>query len=233
VTPLGSFAMSNNQKHTLLLADELAMVREGIGHLCEATGLFRLVGQCGDGATALEMLQETRPDLAVIDIGLPKVYSLELIRHLKEHKLDTKFVVLAAKGDRKMALEALRCGASAFVLKSGGGDQLLEALHQVAQGSIYVSAEVQFERIFMTPRRGTPADPIESLSSREYQVFQLMVDGVRAKEIASRLNLPRQPHEEAGPPRRAGFGEVCDPAGPDIGSLSPCAPGTMVVSRGF
>jgi DNA-binding NarL/FixJ family response regulator len=59
----------------------------------------------------------------------------------------------------------------------------------VAQGSIYVSAEVQFERIFLTPRRGTPADPIESLSSREYQVFQLMVDGVRAKEIASRLNL--------------------------------------------
>ena len=181
--------MADTKKHTILLAEELAMVREGIASLCEANGSFRVAGQCADGVAALELLQTFLPDVAVIDFNLPKLFSLELVRRMKESGAPTRFMILAAKGDRKMALEALRSGANGFVLKSAGGDLLLDALHQVASGSIYVSPELQFERIFLTPRRNVPQDPLESLSSREYQVFQLMIEGIRAKEIASRLNL--------------------------------------------
>jgi len=181
--------MLNTRKNTIVLAEELAMVREGIASLCEANGSFQVTGQCADGVTALDMLERLRPDVAVVDFNIPKLFSLELVRRIKELGAPTRFMVIASKGDRKMALEALRSGANGFVLKSGNTDHLLEALHQVASGSIYVSSELQFERIFMTPRRAEPEDPLETLSSREYQVFQLMIEGIRAKEIASRLNL--------------------------------------------
>ena len=181
--------MQNTKRYTILLAEELGLVREGIAKLCEANGCFRVVGQCSDGVTALETLEKLAPDVAVIDFNLPKLFSLELVRRIRESGALTRFLIMASKGDRKMALEALRSGANGFVLKSGNGDHLLEALHQVAAGSIYVSSELQFERIFMTPRRSEPEDPLETLSSREYQVFQLMIEGIRAKEIACRLNL--------------------------------------------
>ncbi|HYP08358.1 MAG TPA: response regulator transcription factor [Bryobacteraceae bacterium] len=176
-------------KISILLAEELALVREGIAGLCEASGSFQVAGQCADGAAALELLQTFQPDIAVIDFNIPRIFSLELVRRIKASGGHTRFLILAAKGDRKMALEALRSGANGFVLKSANTDHLLEALQQVAAGSIYVSPELQFERIFLTPRRATPADPLETLSSREYQVFQLIIEGIRAKEIASRLSL--------------------------------------------
>jgi DNA-binding NarL/FixJ family response regulator len=181
--------MPNTKRYTILVAEELALVREGIARLCEANGCFHVAGHCSDGVAAIDMLQSVQPDVAVIDFNLPKLFSLELVRRIRESGAATKFLIMASKGDRKMALEALRSGANGFVLKSANGDHLLEALHQVAVGSIYVSPELQFERVFMTPRRNEPEDPLESLSSREYQVFQLMVEGIRAKEIACRLNL--------------------------------------------
>jgi DNA-binding NarL/FixJ family response regulator len=181
--------MSITSKITILLAEELALIREGIAGLCEANGSFLVQGQCADGAAAFELLQTLKPDVAVVDFNIPRVFSLELVRRIKEMGSHTRFLILATKGDRKMALEALRSGANGFVLKSTGADHLLEALHQVAAGSIYVSPELQFERIFLTARRATPADPLETLSSREYQVFQLIIEGIRAKEIASRLSL--------------------------------------------
>jgi len=180
---------NTTKKYSILLAEELALVREGIARLCEANGNFRVVGQCADGVAALEHLAKIQTDVAVIDFNIPKLFSLELVRRIKEQGAATRFMIIASKGDRKMALEALRSGANGFVLKSSNADLLLEALHQVAGGSIYVSSELQFERIFLTPRRSEPEDPLETLSSREYQVFQLMIEGIRAKEIASRLNL--------------------------------------------
>ncbi len=101
----------------------------------------------------------------------------------------TRFLVMSGRGDRKMALEALRGGANGFVLKSASGAQLIEALAQVASGSIFVSPELEFEKIFMSVRRKHAEDPLQSLSSREYQVFRFLVDGIRAKEIAARLEL--------------------------------------------
>jgi DNA-binding NarL/FixJ family response regulator len=181
--------MLNSKKNTIILAEELALVREGIARLCEANGCFQVMAQCSDGVSALETMGRLRPDVAVIDFNIPKLFSLEVVRRIKELGAATRFMILASKGDRKMALEALRSGANGFVLKSANADHLLEALHQVAAGSIYVSSELQFERIFLTPRHSEPEDPLETLSSREYQVFQLMIEGIRAKEIACRLNL--------------------------------------------
>jgi len=171
-----------------VLAEELALVRDGIARVCESEG-FRVVALCADGAAALEALELHKPDLAVIDLLIPKLFSLELIRKARETGLPTRFVVLANRGDRKTALEAMRAGANGFLLKSSPAAQLIEGLRQVRGGSMYVAPELQFDKLFFGAKLPLNTDPMDSLSSREYQVFRLLVDGTRAKEIARRLEL--------------------------------------------
>lgn len=176
-------------KSTILIADELALVREGIATFCEATDRFTVSDQCADGEMTLQCLRAQRTDLALVDFQIPRLFSLELVRKARDMELPTRFLIMSGRGDRKMALEALRSGASGFVLKSSPGTQLVEALAQVAAGSIFVSPELEFEKIFVSTRRKQVDDPLQTLSSREYQVFRLLVDGIRAKEIAARLDL--------------------------------------------
>jgi DNA-binding NarL/FixJ family response regulator len=182
--------METVAKTSLLIADEMALVRDGIASLCASTGQYTIAGVCADGATALGQISRLKPDIALIDYHLPQLFSLELIRQLRTEGCSTRVIVVAGKGDRKMALEALRSGANAFMLKAADRTELLDALSRVHSGSIYVSPQLEFEKVFLAPSsRNRASDPVESLSSREYQVFQLLVDGVRAKDIAARLNL--------------------------------------------
>jgi DNA-binding NarL/FixJ family response regulator len=181
--------MVNPSEITVVLADEFALVREGIACLCERLERFRVVGQAGDGVTALELIRVRQPDIAIVDLQLPRLFSLEMIRKSRELQLTTRYLVSAARGDRKSALEALRAGANGFVLKSASAAQLADALRSVSAGTVYVSPELKFEKVFIGSRDLRPTDPIDSLSSREYQVFRLLIDGVRAKEIAARLDL--------------------------------------------
>lgn len=176
-------------KTTLLIADELALVRDGIASLCASTGRYTIAGVCADGTAALAQISRLNPDIALIDYHLPQLFSLELVRQLRQLQCATRVIIMAGRGDRKMALEALRSGANAFMLKAAEGTELFDALGRVHSGSIYVSPQLEFEKVFLASSRRTVSDPVESLSSREYQVFHLLVDGIRAKDIACRLNL--------------------------------------------
>jgi DNA-binding NarL/FixJ family response regulator len=175
--------------YSILLADELTLVREGLAALCEAQAQFRVIGQCSAGAVALRLIETQRPDIAVLDLNLPDLFTLEIVRRIKDQDLPTKLVVLSTRRDRKTVVEALRCGVSAFLLKSGPSYQLLEAFEQILDGGIYVSPELELNKIFCPGQKPSADDPIESLSAREYQVFSLLCEGVRAKEIAARLSL--------------------------------------------
>lgn len=174
---------------TLLLAEEYALVREGMAKLCLPSDGFRVIAECSDGLAALEAMRSHSPDIAIIDIQLPKLHCLEVIRRSRQAGLPTRFVVLAGRADRKLALECLRAGTNGFVLKAAPSSQLHEALCCVASGSVFVAPELEFEKVFLGSRSSRCSDPVESLSSREYQVFRLLVDGIRVKEIASRLDL--------------------------------------------
>jgi DNA-binding NarL/FixJ family response regulator len=181
--------MAEASTTSIVLAEELAMIREGIAQVCERVDGYRVVAQCADGAAALSAVLSHKPCIAIIDLQIPKLFSLELIRKVRESELATRFIVLAARGDRKTALEALRAGANGFLLKSGPVSELLDALRHVSTGSVYVTPELQFEKVFFTSKLPRTVDPIDNLSSREYQVFRLLIDGIRAKEIAARLEL--------------------------------------------
>jgi DNA-binding NarL/FixJ family response regulator len=135
------------------------------------------------------MIEAQRPDIAVLDLNLPDLFTLEIVRRVKAANLSTKIVVLSTRKDRKTVVEALRGGVNAFLLKSAPAMELLEAFEQVLDGGIYVSPQLELAKIFGSGQKTGPEDPIEQLSSREHQVFTLLVEGVRAKEIAARLEL--------------------------------------------
>lgn len=176
-------------KASVLLADEASLLREGMAALCERTGLYEVVAQCEDGEEALRQIEKFRPDIAVVDLSIGGLYAIELVAKCRQREYPTRLVLLAHRQDRKTVVEGLRCGANAFVLKSGPAAHFLDALDHVMRGGIYISPHVQLEQVF-SPRVPAPSDdPVASLSAREYQVFSMLIEGVRAKEIAARLDL--------------------------------------------
>ena len=175
--------------YSIVLADDLTLVREGLAALCNAQPHFRVVGQFSEGAAALKLIQAQQPDLAVLDMNLVDLFALEIVRRVRDAGLRTKIIVLSTRRDRKTVVEALRCGVNGFLLKSAPATQMLEAFEQVLEGSVFVSPQLELNKIFSSGSKSEPEDPIDSLSGREYQVFSLLVEGVRAKEIAARLEL--------------------------------------------
>src|SRR5208282_2514881 len=91
--------------YSILLADDLTLVREGLAALCESQPHLRVVGQCSEGAVALRIIEEQRPDIAVLDLNLPDLYTLEIVRRVKEANLPTRIVVLSTRKDRKTVVE--------------------------------------------------------------------------------------------------------------------------------
>ncbi|MEQ1949379.1 MAG: response regulator transcription factor [Bryobacteraceae bacterium] len=177
------------QTYSILLADNLTLVREGLAALCQSQPHLRVTGQCAEGAQALKIIEAQKPDIAVLDLGLTDLFALEIVRRVREQKLPTRIVILSTRKDRKTVVEALRAGVNAFLLKSGPSHQVLEAFEQILDGGIYVSPQLELDKIFSSSQKASAEDPIETLSAREYQVFSLLVEGVRAKEIAARLEL--------------------------------------------
>jgi DNA-binding NarL/FixJ family response regulator len=175
--------------YSILLADDLTLVREGLAAICQAQPQYRVVGQCSEGGAALRLIETQRPDIAVLDLNLPDLFTLEIVRKVREAKLPTKIVVLSTRKDRKTVVEALRSGVNAFLLKSGPSSQLLEAFDQILDGGIYVSPSLELDKIFSSGMKTSPEDSLDTLSSREHQVFSLLIEGIRAKEIAARLEL--------------------------------------------
>jgi DNA-binding NarL/FixJ family response regulator len=189
VSDLAVTSLMEESRIRLVVADELTLLREGLAAICDLSPRCEVVGQCADGAAALRLIQELRPDIAVLDIHLPRLHTIEVIRQVKAAGLPTSIAVLSARGDRKTVLEALRGGASAFLLKSGPARHLIESFEHILDGAVYLSPLLNLDQIFFSPEKPTPEDPFDALSPREFQVFSLLVEGVRAKEIAARLCL--------------------------------------------
>jgi DNA-binding NarL/FixJ family response regulator len=174
----------------ILLAEELTLVREGIAALCNSVPGFRVVSQVGTAEAALAEIQRLKPTIALLDLELPDLAVTEVIRRVHTARMATRCGVLSTRKDRKTVLEVLRNGACGYVLKSSTAQQMAEALTQFTQGGIYVSPQIEIMNVFAgSSGRDRVKDPIDCLSSREFQVFSLLVEGIRAKEIAARLSL--------------------------------------------
>jgi DNA-binding NarL/FixJ family response regulator len=169
-------------KPTALIAEEHNLNREGLAMLCRASGLVQVVALVADGAAASQWIEEYRPDVAILDIGIDLILSLQAARS------PTRAVVLAARSDRRTVVEVLRAGAAGLLLRSSTAAQLAACLDHVLSGNLYLPPEINLQRIISMPKTRT-LDPLESLSTREHQVYTLLVAGTRPKDIAERLGL--------------------------------------------
>ena len=173
---------------TVVLADDQAIVREGLAALCQGNGL-RVLGQAGDGAQALEMVQTLKPDFAVLDLQMPGMTGSEVIRRLRNAGYAGKLLVLSFSQEDATVMEALRAGADGYLLKDGPFRHLLDAITFVRDGGVYVSPLLRGAGLFTRAERRVQADPMAALSPREMEVFSYLVNGLRAKDIAELLEI--------------------------------------------
>ena len=174
----------------ILIADEMTLMREGLAALCNSLRGYRVVCQVGGAAEALAEIRRLEPAIALLDLGLSDLAATEVIRRVREEGLRTRCAVFSVRKDRKTVLEVLRTGACGYLLKSSSSEQMADALAQFTQGGIYVSPQIEVMSLFgENGGRHQIEDPLDLLSSREFQVFSLLVEGIRAKEIAARLSL--------------------------------------------
>jgi DNA-binding NarL/FixJ family response regulator len=177
-----------SKKATLVLAVEEALLREGLASICEGTGRYRVAGQCGDGRTAARLIETLAPDAAILDAALPRLHTFALIRQCLVGGSPTKYMVLSSRADPRSVISALRSGASGFLLRSDTAEWLVRGLHDILAGSIWVSPQLKLVKVFQG-RAAAVREAYEELSPREYQVFMMVVHGLRGKEIAARLDL--------------------------------------------
>lgn len=184
-----SMLMRETGKITLVLADDHGIVREGLAAVLQLQPDLSVIGEASDGEQALEMIRELHPDVAIVDLNMPKLHGIEVIRRTRKWNTQVRLGVLSINRDQKTIEEAIRIGASAYLLKDGPSRQLIEAIHIIMDGGIYISPLLQPQALLAAARRPAPADPLDNLSAREYQVFGFLVEGLRAKEIAARLDI--------------------------------------------
>ena len=180
--------MDEPQGTTVVLADDHHIVREGFAALCAANGM-QVIGQCSEGPAAFEMILELRPDFAILDLHMPVMTGVEVIRRLRGRGCTAKLLILSISREEKTVIEALRAGADGYLLKDGPVRHLLDAISFVKDGGQYVSRLLRGAGLFTKPESGVSDNPMASLSRREMEVFTYLVKGMRAKDIAELLQI--------------------------------------------
>lgn len=177
---------------TTVLADDHPIVRQGLRALLEGDDGCDIVGEAADGLTALELITELRPEIAIVDIQLPDLNGLEVARRAQRQAPDTRVIILSMHADEPYVLDALRYGAAAYVLKADTTTDLIAAVNAAMAGRRFLSAPL-VERAIDAYARGTaashPIDRYELLTGREREVLQLAAQGFGNAEIGERLSI--------------------------------------------
>jgi DNA-binding NarL/FixJ family response regulator len=171
---------------TLVLADDHGIVREGIAAFCSARPDLKVVGQSSDGLEAVELTLNLKPDFAVIDLNMPKLGGIDVLRRVRQAQSETKVLVLSITREESMIREVFRCGANGYLLKDGPARHLFDAINYVLDGGQYLSPLIRRE-VFDSKEQSK--DPLTLLSKREQEVFSYLVDGIRPKDIAKLLDI--------------------------------------------
>jgi len=174
----------------VLVADDHAIVREGLRQLLNNQRDMEVVGEAEDGLEAIKKAKSLRPDVTVLDIAMPRLSGLEAVRLIKEAVPNTQIVVLSMHKKEAYVHQVLNAGALGYVLKASPSSDVLEAIRAVYRGEYFLSSKIRAEVIgtYLESRREKPAvRGYDLLSDREQQVFRLIVEGNSTNQIADIL----------------------------------------------
>src|SRR5690349_6365681 len=172
----------------VLIADDHGIVRSGLRLLLERQGDIEVVGEAADGAEARELAVRERPDLAILDVKMPKLTGLQATREIKEQAPEVSVLILSMHDDERYLFEALKAGASGYVLKAQADTDLLAAIRAVERGEPFLTPEAQRSLIRDVLERGLPGGE-EDLTPREEEIVKLVAEAHTTREIASLLHL--------------------------------------------
>lgn len=177
-------------KKRILIVDDHPMMRDGLRLLIANEADLEVVGEADDVAAALEQVEDLRPDVAIVDITLRSSNGLDLIKDLQIRSPGTAVLVLSMHDESLYAERVLRAGGRGYIMKQEGGSRIMEAIRHVASGQTYVSPAVSSKIIESFSGHGrSEKSPVEALTDREFEVFQLIGQGLSTKEMADKLHV--------------------------------------------
>lgn len=171
----------------VFIVDDHALVRAGMRMILSAQADIEIVGEAGNGETALPLIRRLRPDVVLCDLHLPGVSGLEVTERIVHGQYGARVVIVSVLEDGPLPQRLLQAGASGYLGKGGDAAELLNAVREVARGRRYLASDIA-QRMVLAQVAGA-ASPIDALTSRELEVGLLMAQGMRQQDIARRLSL--------------------------------------------
>ncbi len=189
--PTAAATPSAPAKKRILLVDDHPFMRAGLAGLIDRQADLMVCGEAGNPAEAFRALVKSKPDLVLTDLTMPGRSGLEFIKDLRAAEPNLAVLVISMHDEVVHAERALRGGARGYIMKEAGGENLLSAIRQVLRGEVYVSPRMSariLEGLSGTKPRGS-SSPIEKLTDREFEIFQLIGQGNSTRDIAEKLHL--------------------------------------------
>lgn len=177
------------KKLRLLLVDDHAIVREGLRSLLRTDSRFEVVGEAGDGLTAVSAAETLQPDVVVIDVSMPGLNGAQVTRRLKETVPNTKTIALTVHEEGGYLRSLIDAGASGYVLKRSAASELLRAIEVICEGGTYLDSTIAGRLVSKLGQRRQPLAPSAALSEREGEVVRYVAHGFSNKEIAAKLDV--------------------------------------------
>lgn len=169
----------------IAIADDHSMIREGIKQLLELDGEIKVIAEANDGEECLDMLREMLPDILLLDINMPKINGIEVLKKIRKENIEVKIIILTIHNEVEYLIKAKKIGIDGYVLKDSDISVLKKAIYAVSRGETYVEASLlPYLNMRMERKREIRED---ALSRREIQVLELIAEGNFNKEIAEKL----------------------------------------------
>jgi DNA-binding NarL/FixJ family response regulator len=175
----------------VLLVDDHQIMREGMSALLRKYSEFEVVGQASDGRQALEMVSDLKPDIVIMDVGMPNLNGIDATQRMLAHHPNLKVMALSTHSDGSLVTKMIRAGASGYILKESAFDELIEGMHTLLNGNTYLCKRIS-KAVFseyMSVVSDSKSKIGDELTSREREVLQMVAEGLTTKEIAKKLKL--------------------------------------------
>ncbi|MEN4012324.1 MAG: response regulator transcription factor [Bellilinea sp.] len=172
----------------VLLADDHAVVRAGIRQFLEQAGDIQVINEASDGEMAVEMIARMAPDVAVLDIQMPKATGIEVSRRIRANRWPIGVLILTSYDDDPYISAVLKTGANGYVLKTASPDEIIHAVRDVYQGKSVLDAEI-LPKVMAQIANPNPAPVYESLTDREIEILSLVAEGLTNKVVGIKLKI--------------------------------------------